>query len=148
MATKKIIFIVSSANFYRHVNEIADKLEKRGFKAEVPISAAKMRQTGNYDVEALRSWHKDPKDFAIKSDLIRQNLVKIPGVDAILVVNDEKNGVPGYIGANVLIEMGLAFYLNKPIYVLNSVSPDTPVFEEIIGMNSIVIKGDLDKIKL
>ncbi len=75
-------------------------------------------------------------------------MVKIPGVDAILVVNDEKNGVPGYIGANVLMEMGLAFYLNKPIYVLNSVSPDTPAFEEIIGMNSIVIKGDLDKIRL
>ena len=67
--------------------------------------------------------------------------------DIVLVVNDEKRGIKGYIGSNVLLEMGLGFYLKKPIYILNPVQKDASNYEEVIGMGSIVISGDLNKIK-
>jgi hypothetical protein len=70
-----------------------------------------------------------------------------PKGDAVLIINDEKHGVPGYIGSNVLLEMGLAFYLKKPIYILNPVQKDAANYEEVVGMRSIIVDGDLTKIK-
>jgi hypothetical protein len=66
--------------------------------------------------------------------------------DAILVVNDEKHGIPGYIGSNVLMEMGLAFHLRKTIYVLYPVTKDSPIYEEVQGMDSVILDGDLSNI--
>jgi hypothetical protein len=52
----------------------------------------------------------------------------------------------GYIGANGLMEMGLAFHLHKPIYVLNDVDKKLPFYEEVYGMGSVILHGDLGKI--
>jgi hypothetical protein len=65
--------------------------------------------------------------------------------DAILVANYDKNGVANYIGPNTLMEMGVAFYLKKPIYLLHPV-PECPWQEEIVGMRPVVISGELSKI--
>src|SRR3990167_4062096 len=67
------------------------------------------------------------------------------GADAILVCNYDKNGIAGYVGANTLLEMGLAFHLRKPIYLLNAI-PEVSYKEEILGMQPIVIDGDLERI--
>jgi hypothetical protein len=42
---------------------------------------------------------------------------KVLDSDAILVTNFEKNGVEGYIGGNVLMEITLAFHYKKPIFI-------------------------------
>ncbi|MDO8512632.1 MAG: hypothetical protein Q7S57_05125 [bacterium] len=65
--------------------------------------------------------------------------------DVILVCNYDKKGIVGYIGANTLIEMGLAMYLRKPIYLLNRI-PEINYKEEILGMRPIVIENDLSKL--
>jgi len=52
----------------------------------------------------------------IAHDLIRGYFEKIKKHDCLLVVNAEKKGIKGYIGANTLIEMAFAFVLHKPIY--------------------------------
>jgi len=44
------------------------------------------------------------------------------------------------------MEMGLAFYLKKKIYLLNEV-PELPYKEEILGVKPIILNGDLSKIK-
>ena len=66
--------------------------------------------------------------------------------DAILVLNYEKNEVKNYIGGNVFLEMGLAYYLKKIIYLINPI-PDLPYETEIIAMKPIIINGDFTKIK-
>jgi hypothetical protein len=40
----KSIVLCSSANFYKHLNEVADQLEKMGFKAVTPHNAREMRK--------------------------------------------------------------------------------------------------------
>lgn len=139
------IVICSSAAFYEHVNQLADELVAKGFTVVVPASASEMRKSGNYSLD-YKTWYNNPEDFHRKAELMRGHFNEIEKGDAILVVNDEKHGVPGYIGPNVLMEMGLAFHLHKPIYVLNSVRRDMPVYEEVIGMESTIIGGDLRKI--
>ncbi len=148
MSTQKIITLCSSAAFYRHVNDLATKLEKRGYKAIVPLTARRMKNSGNYDVGHYKTWYDDAADFTKKAQLMHGHFDEVTKADAILIVNDEKHGIAGYIGPNVLMEMGLAFYLGKPIYVLNPVTNEMPVYEEVVGMGGVIINDRLDKIKL
>jgi hypothetical protein len=74
--------------------------------------------------------------------MIRGHFEEIVKSDAILVMNYEKNGKPNYIGPNVLMEMAIAFYLHKPIYVLNGESEDSPLIDEILGLQPIFLEGD------
>lgn len=146
--SKKIITICSSAAFYRHVNEVAIRLEKRGYEVHVPLTATKMQKSDNYKVEDYKTWYENSDDFNKKAKLMRGHFDEVVVADAILVVNDEKNGIKGYIGPNVLMEMGLAFYLDKPIYVLNPVTSDMPLYEEVVGMGAVILNGKLGKVML
>jgi hypothetical protein len=77
-----------------------------------------------------------------KGQAMREHFAKILWSEAILVVNEEKHGVAGYIGGNTLMELGLAFHLEKPIYLLNPI-PDVRYRAEIVGMEPRVLQGDL-----
>lgn len=66
--------------------------------------------------------------------------------DAILIVNGEKNGVPNYIGGNVLIEMGQAYVNDKKIFLLNGLPEGMSYIDEIKAMQPICLNGDLSSI--
>ncbi len=79
-------------------------------------------------------------------DAIREHWYVIQKADKVLILNYDKHDIPGYIGGNSFLEMGFAYILNKPIYVLNPI-PKMPYYEtEIIAMRPIIINGDLEKI--
>ena len=59
------------------------------------------------------------------------------------MTNYEKRGVEGYIGGNTLIEIGLAFYLDKKIFILNPTSSTLSYKQEIYGMTPVMLGGDL-----
>ena len=85
------------------------------------------------------------QELRLKHDLITKHFKKIEQSDAILVINLEKNGIKNYIGPNSLMEMAVAFFLNKKIFILNP-PPNTTAREEIEAVNPIVLNGKL-KIK-
>src|SRR3989338_6443772 len=105
-----------------------------------------MKRRGDFKVENYKTWIKDKDDYKIKSKLIRDHFQKILKGDSVLVLNYEKKGMPGYIGGNVLMEMAMAFWHKKPIYILNPVSGNAPLKEEIFGMRPIFLNGDITKI--
>lgn len=142
----KIIVVCSSAAFYNHVGALAPEIEALGLKAVIPKTARKMVETGNFDVESYKTWYNNAEDYDKKADLMRSHFDEITAGDAILVVNDEKHGVPGYIGPNVLMEMSLAWYQQKPIYLLNPFPEDSPFEEEIKGMMPVILDGDLSQL--
>ncbi len=79
-------------------------------------------------------------------DAIRVHYAVIEKSDAILVLNYEKYGIPGYVGGNSFLEMGFAYILRKPIFLLNPI-PHIPYYEtEIIAMRPTVIDGDLSRL--
>lgn len=80
-----------------------------------------------------------------KAEAILEHFNKIVWSDAILVVNYDKNNIKGYIGGNTLMEMGLALFLKKKIYLLNEI-PELSYKEEILGLKPILLRGDLSKI--
>lgn len=141
---KTTITLCSSVQFYKHVVEIAHALREAGFIALIPDTAEKMAASG--DFTPRKSWHTNEADFHIKKSLIDGHFKKIEKADAILVVNDEKNGISGYIGGNVLMEMTVAYYLKKKIYILNPVIKTLPIYEEVKGIFPTFLDGDLTKL--
>jgi hypothetical protein len=86
------------------------------------------------------------KENKIKYDIFKVYFEEIKNSDSILVINEEKKGVKGYIGGNAFLEMGFAYVLDKKIFLLNDI-PDLPIKDEIIAMKPIVLNGDLSLIK-
>ena len=144
------ITICGSIAFQDKVLSVKENLEKLGHEIEIwrlklkdekgqLISAKeyyKIRRIANENEKWV--WDR-------KTEVILEHFEKVARSDAILVANYDKNDVKGYIGGNTLMEMGLAFFLKKKIYLLNQI-PELSYKEEILGVRPIILNGDLSKI--
>ena len=144
------ITLCGSIAFYDQMLEVKEKLEQLGHEVKLPpthvpgpdgqpITVAQyyeIRKKAGSDERWV--WER-------KAEAIRAHFDKVAWADTILVTNYDKKGIVGYIGANTFLEMGVAFHLCKPIYLLNVV-PQIDSFEEIMGLAPVVINGDLTKI--
>lgn len=137
------IMLICSKQFYNKIEEIKTSLEKQGHKIYLPncydnpSAEEKMRQLGQ----------KEHQEF--KAKMYRQSEELIKGLDAVLVLNfdKEKQGqiYKNYIGGATFLEMYDAFRFNKKIYLYNDI-PDGMLYDEIEGFSPIIINGDLTKI--
>jgi non-canonical (house-cleaning) NTP pyrophosphatase len=110
-------------------------LEALGYEIETPnASEATAYDTLSASERAIR-----------KQDLIRQHLDKINTSDAIFVFNEEKKGIPGYIGGNSLMEIAFAYAQGIEIFLLHD-AHSLGCADEIYGMQPIVVDGDIHKI--
>lgn len=145
------ITICGSIAFQDEVLSVKEKLEKLGHEVEIwPLEVKdekgqlisvreyyKIRRIASEDEKWV--WDR-------KAESVLEHFEKVAWSDAILVANYNKNDVKGYIGGNTLMEMGLAFFLKKKIYLLNQI-PELSYKEEILGVKPIILNGDLTKIK-
>lgn len=141
--TNPIITICSSASFYKQAVDIEAQLTERGYHVLLPITAVRMKASGDFEVSHVKTWYADANDYHKKAALMRGHFEKVARGDAILVLNYEKHAVQNYIGGNVLMEMSLAFWLKKPIFILNEYPKGSAFEEEIKGMEPILLHGDL-----
>jgi hypothetical protein len=147
------ITICGSIGFYTKMEEVRDELIKHGHEVKIPELAleAPSRFGGdkkvyfgkfieeNGGIDAFPAGHEI---WNLKEGAIKDHFEKIDWADAILVVNEEKRGITGYVGGNTLIEIGVAFYTKKTIYILNEVSAELSYKQEILGMKPIMLNGD------
>lgn len=147
MKKRKTITICSSASLYKQVVEIEKELKQLGFKVILPMTARRMKKSGDYDLKKVKTWFNDSSDYYKKTKLMTGHLKEVKKGDITLVTNLEKHGVLGYIGGNVLMEMAIALFLKKKIYLLHQPDKNSPFLEEILGMQPVILDGDLSKIK-
>lgn len=140
---KPIITICSSASFYRQAIGVQTQLNDLGLDVIVPITAKRMKESGDFDVSHYKTWFTNKGDYHKKAQLMRTHFAEIEKGDAILVLNYEKHGVQNYIGGNVLMEMAIAFWLNKPVFIINDVPDKSAYEEEIRGMEPIILRGEI-----
>lgn len=145
--TKKIITICASATHFKKALEISDELKKMGFKVKIPKTAELMKKNNDFEVSHYKTWFGNKNDYHKKTKLIKGHFKKVLESDAILVTNYEKNGITGNIGGNTLMEMTVAFLNKKPIFILNPIDEDLGIKEEVYGLNSIFLDGNLEKIR-
>ena len=144
------ITICGSIAFQDEVLSVKEKLEKLGHEVKVwplEIKDEKGQLISVTEYYKIRKVASDDEKWVWdrKAEAVLEHFNKIVWSDAILVVNYDKNDIKGYIGGNTLMEMGLAFFLKKKIYLLNKI-PALPYKEEILGVKPIIINGDLSKI--
>ncbi len=138
------IVIVGSISFIDKMREAAKQLESAGHKVTLPPSAT-LNQTKDYWQEMKE---KKPEEFIrVGKDRNKKYFGEIKSADAILVMNLTKKGIGGYIGANTLMELGVAFEHGKKIYLYTAPSNDFFAAEELSYMDVVVINSDVKKIK-
>jgi hypothetical protein len=145
------ITVCGSIAFYKEMIKIKKDLEVFGHEVRIPPADITDNKGKVIDVETYYVLRKEGMDkpdswlWTKKEELIKDHFKKIEWCDAILVTNYDKNGVNGYVGANTLMEMGLALHLSKPIFMINQI-PELSYKEEILGMKPIII-NNLKEIK-
>ncbi len=136
------IIICGSMSASKEMVEVEKQLLTLGHEVVLPEFThdyAAMATIDRAHTESIRN--------KVQHDLIRAHFNKIQAGEAILVVNIERNNVIGYIGGNSFLEIGFAFVLNKPIYLLNQL-PECSYRDELEAMRPIVLAGDIGKIRL
>ncbi len=113
----------------------ARTLEAAGLRVRVPA------------IEENVDWLSFTEDQALakKKDYMDRHFANIARSRAVLVCNYEKNNEPGYIGANTLMEMAVAYVSGVPIYLLEK--PDGSINSkalEVAALGGIVLPdGDV-----
>lgn len=132
------ILLVCSKAFYDKLYYFKKELEKLGHEVfmpnchDAPETEAKYRGTS-----AHAAW---------KAGKIKHSEEVIKNMDAVLVLNYDKNGQKNYIGGATFLEIYDAFRLGKKIFFINDL-PEGMLKDELIAFNPIVINGDLRFIK-
>ena len=145
------ITICGSIAFYDEMLDIKKKLEQLGHQIKLPPFEVKDENGNMIPIKEYYSRRKSETDAASwiwdrKEDAMRMHFQKVEWSDAVLILNYDKNNISNYVGANTLLELGLAFHLNKKLFLLNDI-PEIGYKEEILGMKPIIINNDLTKIK-
>jgi len=152
------ITICGSIAFYDEMEKAEEILKKIGHEVKIPKLALEVPKEmgggnkvyfGKYieDNGGIDAFPVDHKIWDMKNGAIKDHFDKINWADGVLIVNPEKRGIAGYIGGNTLIEIGLAFFQKKPIYILNPVSSEISYKQEILGMKPVILNGNLELIK-
>ncbi|OGZ23707.1 MAG: hypothetical protein A3A08_01225 [Candidatus Nealsonbacteria bacterium RIFCSPLOWO2_01_FULL_41_9] len=144
------ITICGSIVFSDEALSIKEKLEKSGHEVRIWPFELKNEDGQLIPVKEfyqIRRIATEDKKWVWdrKAEAITEHFDKVVWSDAILVTNYDKNNIKGYIGGNTLMEMGLAFFLKKKIFLLNPI-PELSYKEEVLGVRPIIINGDLNKI--
>lgn len=82
-------------------------------------------------------------------DEMKSHYHSIEQSDAVIIFNQEKNWIPWYVGWATLMELAVAFYLNKKIYLLHTLPSKDQLryVQEILITNPIILDWDLSLIK-
>mmetsp|Transcript_20778 Transcript_20778/g.37841 ORF Transcript_20778/g.37841 Transcript_20778/m.37841 type:complete len:349 (+) Transcript_20778:52-1098(+) len=137
--------IVSSMKFAQDIVAKREALHGLGYRVSVPNDTDLMLANPDLhnDLEA------DLKHCR-EQDELRRGFELVAAADAVLVLNHPKNGVDGYIGTSVLMELAISHYLKKHIFLLYP----TPSFHdhrwahEVAMMRTCCLQGDTSLIPL
>ena len=134
------IFIACSKHFYNRIPEIQKELELAGHEIALPNSYDKPFQE-----EELKK--RNPEEhIKWKAAMLRKDKINIAPNNAILVLNFEKNQQPNYIGGATFLEVYKAWEMEKQVFLYNPI-PNNIFKDELIGINPIILNGDLKQIK-
>ena len=134
------ICIAGSMHHTERMLEVKKELEQLGHEAIVSKFADAFIGKNDEEKEKIKMEQK------MNDDAMREFWELLKKADALLVLNLERKGIPGYIGGNAFLEMGWAYILQKPIFLFNPI-PDIALYKsEIEAMRPTFLHEDLANI--
>lgn len=134
------ITLCYSMQFADRVPQIQQELNKLGHEVFIVESNEQYVGKNSEEQEMIKLNEK------YNHDAMRNHFRLVEQSDAILVLNFDKNGIANYIGGNVFLEMGVAYFLHKHIFLYNPI-PELSYTTEIVAMKPVIVNQDLSKIQ-
>jgi len=139
MAMPRLV-ICSSVTFYPELPSIKKQFQAIGLDVTIPKMAREFERELPEEEKAalLKTESVTPQ---VKRIFIEEYFSEIEHGDLIMAYNQSKHGIPGYIGPNVLMELTVAFYLKKKLFVWNAVGEEVHGAEELRAMGVQPLDG-------
>ncbi len=134
--------IIGSTVFAKQMLEVKSELQNLGHEVETPSNLE-----AHVADPTLRDNHPLDKELISGKNVMHVGFDRVSWSDAVLVLNYDKNGIKGYVGASTIMEIGVAGHLRKKIFVLNPINADQRYTHEIDVLGGEIIDGDLSKIR-
>ena len=97
----------------------------------------------------IRDVHGDDETFTkIKNRLTKENFQNVENCDVLFIINHSHREIKDYIGGNSFMEMVIAFYLKKPIYLLNDIPEGMTYTEEVKSLYPTVVHSMSNFLKI
>lgn len=149
------VTICGSMQFLENMRAMQLLLEDEGHEVVIPEATPDEKMVGDLYVKPWQTDEGEIKSLPLDHDLwkLKHNSIvsyfdEISKADVILVANYFKHGIDGYVGGNVLMEIGVAMYLRKPIYFMFPPSFEKQSYgEEIMGSLPVILEGSADQFK-
>merc|ERR1719174_3323781 len=103
------VMLCSSMKFVQDIVEKRVLLAELGFAVSVPLDTEMMLE--NPDLP-------DDLQHCLETNQLLRSFELVAAADAVLVLNHPKNGVDGYIGTSVLMELAVAAHGGVGIFLL------------------------------
>lgn len=135
--------IIGSMTFTKEMLQLKEDLIKMGYSVDVPYDAEYHLE----DEGAIDDLERNYR-YCIEQDVVWKGFQQVAEADAVLALNLPKNGIAGYIGTSTLMEMGIAHWLKKKIFLLHE-PPDHNAYRwahEARIVCTKVLHGDLSEI--
>jgi len=126
------VVLCASRTAYRALRKCGRDLANRGFEIVLPADIG-----AESDVNGTSN--RKPGSFTYYHEEIAKS-------DAVLVVNEAKDGTANYIGPHTLIEMALAHVLRRPIFLLNPLPDQVAWLDELQAMDVEILDGHIDEL--
>lgn len=120
------IVLAGSMAFAEKMQSLKEQFENAGSVVALP------QDGGDMSPAAIRGYN----NAALK---------RITDADVLIVVNESKHNISGYVGANTLVEIGMAFALHKPVYLLNQYDHSQPNAVELAGLVDGIVGENIEK---
>ncbi len=138
------IQICGSMAFAKEMVTTKKELEAMGHNVTLPFETELHLERPTF-VDDLAS----NLQYCIDNDVLRKGFQLVADADAIVVLNHPRKGVHGYIGTSTLMEIAVAHYFKKKIFLLHAIPHFDEVrwAHEIYIMQPTIIHGDLSLVK-
>ena len=134
------IFIICSKAFYDKIAPIQEELEKMGHQIKLP-------HTYTNPQEEQQNWNLgEKKHTEFKTKMFKKSQKCIGEMDAVLVLNFDKNGQKNYIGGSTFLEVYEAFMQDKKIYFYHNL-PEGMLYDELSAFSPVIINEKLELVK-
>jgi non-canonical (house-cleaning) NTP pyrophosphatase len=125
---KPKVVICGSMHHIFGMSELMKYLEELGFETIVPEPEDTTTAVSVEEAAARK----------LSGNFILRHLANIQGADAVIVYNESKNGVEGYVGGNSLGEMFAALMIRVPIFYINAPALSLSYSSELLAVPHVV----------
>ena len=130
------LIVCGSMKHYERMKELQKELIDNGIYTVVPEDEGQL--PANMSEEEFNEFKK-----RVSRDYLKK--IRSKGTYAVLVLNEEKNVIENYIGANTFVEIAVAFSWGRKIYLYNDIYE--PYKDELVSWNAVSIHKDISLIK-